>query len=336
MKVNMSIQTLLSAFSSFLRTILGSSSQVLGEVTGGIPDPVQRKVSLIIFNPSIPSAGNKKLVDVMKWNDPDNLAAAYINDLKEVSLNYVNFTIAERIVADLIPIKEDKFSYDPDEYYQAIRSGTGFHEPDGVDYYSILKNYDLINKVNNGTVDEVWLFGFPYSGFYESRMVGPESFWCNAPPILDLPECVRRFVVMGFNYQRGNGEMLESLGHRAEYIMQKVFSTLPTAKNLWERFIRYEKITPGKSEVGSVHFAPNSQYDYDWGNPTVVPCYCDNWYQFPNLSGVPKNVNCTEWGNGDIRQHHLWWLRHFPHITGSADSISYNWWKYIIDPNLIG
>ena len=54
-----------------------------------------------------------------------------------------------------------------------------------------------------------------------------------------------------------------------------------------------------------------------------------------DLSGDPRIVDCREWGNGDIRQHHLWWLRHFPHIIGESNGIAHNWWQYMIDPNLV-
>jgi len=39
-------------------------------------------------------------------------------------------------------------------------------------------------------------------------------------------------------------------------------------RELVEAFIRYEKTAPGKSACGNIHFAPNSQVDYDWSNPT--------------------------------------------------------------------
>ena len=56
---------------------------------------------------------------------------------------------------------------------------------------------------------------------------------------------------------------------------------------------------------------------------------------FPHLDGAPRWVNCQEWGNGDTRLHHLWWLKHLPHVAGSSGGISYNWWEYITDPNLV-
>jgi hypothetical protein len=140
---------------------------------------------------------------------------------------------------------------------------------------------------------------------------------------------------MGFNYERGVGEMLESFGHRAESIMARAFRGMRGSSNIWERFVRHEKSHPGQAEMGNVHYAPNSIRDYDWGNSRQVYSGCDNWYRYPDLSGEPSRVNCSEWGNGDTRLHHLWWLKHFPHVIGSSGGLSHNWWEYVIDPNRV-
>ncbi len=176
---------------------------------------------------------------------------------------------------------------------------------------------------------------FPYAGYYESVMAGPGAFWCNAPPLTGVGHCERRFVIMGFSCERGPGEMLENLGHRAESILKHVYRHKKGDANLWERFTRYDLRYPGQAECGTVHFAPNSEQDYDWGNGRLVQSRCDSWLKFPDLNGPPRQVNCQEWGNGDIRQHHLWWLGHLPHVTGKTSGIANNWWQYIIDPNLI-
>lgn len=166
-------------------------------------------------------------------------------------------------------------------------------------------------------------------------MAGPGAFWCNAPALSGTEHARRRFVIMGFNYERGVGEMLEDMGHRVESIMTKVFENLHGEANLWERFCRYDQKYPGRAEVGNVHFAPNSVRDYDWGNPRPVPCRADTWYNFPDLSGTPRTMTCREWGDGDIRKHHVWWLRHLPHIVGATNGISWNWWEYVVDPNRV-
>ena len=104
---------------------------------------------------------------------------------------------------------------------------------------------------------------------------------------------------------------------------------------MWKRFTRYDKIAPGQAEVGTVHFAPNSQKDYDWGNPTPVASRSRTWQTFPDISGASLTLDSAEWGRGDIRAHHRWWFKLMPHVNGQYDGISYNWWEYIVDPNTV-
>ena len=298
------------------------------------PPPVHKKVSLIIHNPAVPGTG-KTLNDFLGWHDPDRLAAAFIADLREVSYGYANYTIAERILVDDFPIKKDGFRYTAAEYVRSWQRRGGFHEPDAVDYAALLDEFAMMAKVESGAIDEFWLFAFPYAGYYESVMAGPGAFWCNAPPLAHTEQAAKRFIIMGFNYERGLGEMLEAYGHRAESIMERVFRHTRGRENLWRRFIRYENTHPSRAEVGNIHFAPNSARDYDWGNPTPVPTRAANWLNFPDLEGEPQTLNTTAWGEGDIRGHHKWWFRHLPHVQGQAGNIAYNWWQYIVDPNLV-
>jgi len=138
---------------------------------------------------------------------------------------------------------------------------------------------------------------------------------------------------MGFSYERGVGEMLESFGHRLESMMEKTFSKKHGEANLWERYTRYDKRNPGQAEVGNVHFAPNSERDYDWGNMKEVPSYCDDWLNFPDFKGQLNQVNADDWGNGDIRLHHQWWQKRIPHVAGRQNGIHNNWWQYIMNAN---
>lgn len=289
---------------------------------------------MVIHRPTVPAKGKRKLSHLLGWHDPDRLAQQYIEDVRDASYGCAGYEIVERVEVDGCPVKADGFVYSADDYYQRWSTRTGWHQPDLVDYGRLLTQFQMINRINQQQVDEVWLFGFPYAGYYESIMVGPGAFWCNAPP-LENRQAKRRFVIMGFNYERGGGEMLENLGHRVESIMKHVYRHKRGQANLWERFTRYDKLTPGRAECGNVHFAPNSVRDYDWGNPRQVMSRCDSWLNFPDLSGPGRLVNCREWGNGDIRRHHLWWLRHLPHGAGATDGVSHNWWEYIIDPNRV-
>jgi len=299
------------------------------------PRALNPKLLHIIYNPRIANAGAEKLNQMLRWNDPDKLAAQYIENISFASYGLVQYQIVERIEIDGFPQKADGFIYTSESYLRCWRARLGFHQPDGVDYERILDEFNVIHKINQGEIDEVWLSAFPYAGFYESRMVGDKAFWCNAPPLITGKRAHRLFVIMGFNYERGVGEMLENLGHRAEAILSRLFADQRWSADLWERFTRYDLTHPGRAEVGNVHFAPNSERDYDWGNQRQVLSACDNWYRFPDLEGAPRLVNSRKWGNGDILKHHIWWFRHFPHVEGESNGVSHNWWEYVIDPNRV-
>ncbi len=296
---------------------------------------IHPKVLVIIFNPIIESEGGKKLTEVLGWNNPDTLARNYIADVKECSSSLVEYEIVERIEVDAYPVKLDGFQYDDTTFLKCWRTRKGFHEPDAIDYNKIINQFNIISKVEQDTIDEVWLFAFPYAGCWESTMAGKGAFYCNSDPVPNTENCSRRFIIMGFNYERGVDCMLEDLGHRAESMMSRVFQKFKGSANPWERFALYDKIAPGKANCGNVHFAPNSEKDYDWGNKRYVLSNCDDWYNFPKFKGTVKKVNCEEWGNGDMRAYHLWWFRHIPRVSGKTRGISNNWWTYIIDPNSV-
>ena len=296
---------------------------------------VAPRALLIIHNPVVDPQQGAKLSQALGWNDPDALADQYIRDVRRASHGHVEYRIVERIEVDDFPAKIDGFRYDAASYLRCIREQRGFHEPDAIDYLALIREFRMIEKIAANQIDEVWLIGFPYAGYYESTMCGRDAFWCNSPPVKGTEHSERQFVIMGFSYEREVGEMLEDLGHRAEAIMAKVYEGVTGERNLWERFSRYDKIAPGRAAAGNVHFAPNSERDYDWGNLRPVSSDCDDWLNFPNLTGARRMVDCRDWGNGDTRLHHLWWLEHLPHAGGETDGIRNNWWTYVVDPNTV-
>ena len=134
------------------------------------------RVLLVIHNPFVPSH-RQKLNQLFHWNEPDDLIYQYISDVHNASHGIVNYDIVERIEVDGFPVKEDGFQYEAEMYVERWRTRTGFHMPDWADYGRLLAQFQVTPKVNLGQIDEVWLFGFPYAGYYESRMVGPDPFW---------------------------------------------------------------------------------------------------------------------------------------------------------------
>jgi hypothetical protein len=298
------------------------------------PQGTTLRTLLIVYDPMIDPRAGRTLSRHMNWNSVEELNSGFMSDILEVSDGLARFQIVERIDVDAFPAKVDGYRYNARTYLDVVHGRTHPYMPQEADYHAILEQFGILRRVAANEIDEVWIFNFPHAGFYESIMGGPGAFWCNAPPLQNTDASRRRFVVMGFSYERGVGEMLENMGHRAESILEKTFEGQGGADNLWKRFIRYEKIAPGRAAVGNIHFAPNSQRDYDWNNPYPVPSECDDWlYNFPDFKGVVRTVTAAEWGSGDIRKHHKWWFRHVPKIGGSTNGILNNWWRYIMNPN---
>ncbi len=293
------------------------------------------RVLVLNFDPILPSQGGRRLHEVCRWNDPRALTDGYIADLAECSGGYVRYEIVEWQDVDAFPVKKDGFRYTGRSYLRCRDGLERWHQPDAVDYRSILREFKIRKRIGRGEspVDEVWLWGFPYAGFWESTMAGRGAYFCNSPPIKGI-RASRIFVTMGFNYERGVGEMLESFGHRVESIMRHVYGSWEAEEtHAWNRFSLYDKVAPGRAACGNLHFAPSSERDYDWGNPRTVWSTCDDWLDYPNLTGQRRRVSCEEWGGGDIRAHHRWWLRHLPRAPGRREGKLNNWWAYATDFN---
>ena len=292
------------------------------------------KTLVIVYDPVVDQRTGKKLSQFMNWNQVEDLARGFMTDILQTSEGLARYQITERIDVDGFPPKVDGYQYDAQSYLNVVRGVNRPYMPQEADYYAIMARFNILQLIALREIDEVWVFNFPHAGFYESIMGGPGAFWCNAPPLKNTEAATRRFVIMGFSYERGVGEMLENMGHRAESIMEKTFEGLTGDSNLWKRFIRYEKTAPGRAALGNIHFAPNSQRDYDWNNPGSVSSECDDWLKnFPNFKGAVRTVTSAEWGNGDIREHHKWWFRHLPKTAGRKNGIHNNWWQYVMNPN---
>jgi len=335
--------SLIAALLKILRAIFGGTKPAGATVSEPIIPPdntteptriVNSRVLLIVYDPVMDEITGQKLSQEMGWNRVDTLISGFTADILETSGRLARYRIVERIELNEFPAKKDGFRYDPDSY-RAVLQGGAPHKPKMADYHAILTDLNILPCIENHEIDELWVFAFPHAGFYESIMGGAGAFWCNAPPLANTSQCGRKFVIMGFSYERGLGEMLESFGHRAESILAETFRRTSGNSNLYQRFTLYDKIAPGQAEVGTIHFAPNSEKEYDCNNPRKVLSRCDDWYNFPAFQDVVREVNAEDWGNGDMREHHKWWLDHLPRVAGRTSGIANNWWQYIMNPNLL-
>jgi hypothetical protein len=295
---------------------------------------VTSRVLLVIYNPIMDAASSTKLIQKMHWNNPDDLANTFIQDILETSGGLARFQIVQRVELNEFPALTDGYRYNPLTYLAVMNKTQPAHQPEYANYQAILTGLNILPRISNREIDEVWLMGFPQAGFYESTMCGVGAFWCNSQP-QTWTAGNRRFVVMGFSSERGGGEMLHSFGHRAESILTQTFGKLQGSANLYAQFSLYDKVAPGKAQVGNIHFPPNADKDYDYNNPRKVLSNCYDWYNFPTFTNDIRAVNAEEWGNGDMRTLHKWWFTHLPRVAGRISGVVNNWWQYIMDPNLV-
>jgi hypothetical protein len=344
---------LFDSFLAFLRQLLGLTPPPPVVPIDDSLKVVSPRVFVINFDPVVDAQGTR-LTTRMGWNNVDALIDGFIADIDEVSYGLVKYQYdrANRLDVNEFPTKTDGFQYTAGTYLAMMQAEQTHHEPDSVDYHKIVADYHLIERVMNNQIDEVWLFGGPYFGFWESHMVGKNAIWCNSSPLANSDQCTHRFVIMGFNYQRGVAEMLHDIGHRMESIMAYVYDSFDTLinaynavnpnvqppvsparfmnpRNDFEHFMLFEKIAPGRGEMGLVHTPPNADKDFDWQNLNLASSNGDDWLNYPNLQGTRRMINCNEWGCGaDGHAFNKWWFKRVPHVAGSKNGILNNWWKY--------
>lgn len=306
--------------------------------------PLRVKVLVYEFNPWIPGdvhspdkpgAKPKRLREVCGWNNPRDLARGYMEDMLEASGGYIQFEIVEWNIVDQFQTKIDGFAYTPESYMKCFRKEAEWHQPDGTDYAMSIKELGMAKRIDAGEADEIWWFGAPYMGWYESLMVGPKSFWINGPAMTDYP-CKRRFAIMGYNYERGVAEVIHDLGHRTESSMAYYYGgwKVDELTTNWARFAANEHQS-GTAAVGTCHYPANAEHDYDYANERTVMSTADDWLNYPDLTGEKKRINREAWGGPDYhRNYQCWFFTRLPKAPGvNPDGRENNWWKYIFNFN---
>lgn len=315
----------------------GISDRARMTVRDATVDPtITVDVAVVNYDPIIEAQNNRQLHSVLNWSDPRQQTRDYCNLLRRISGGFVDYRVVDYRDVDEWPQKIDNFRYTDQTYLANWQSNSNWHSPDGMDYAWMLQSQGLTPRIASDEVDEVLVFGAPYFGYYESRMAGPNAYWCNSPGMPQIASG-RLFVMMGFNYERGLAEMLEDHGHRTESILTRAYGSWNNTGPIqhdWDRFSRYDRIDPGHAGCGNVHFPPNGQSDYDYGNALVVWSTGDDWrLNWPNLLGTRRQMNASEWGGSHLG-YLSWWFEHLPRRTGvSAAGRQNNWWKYVQDFN---
>ena len=237
------------------------------------------KVLLIDFRPpAIPQ----------EWRSAISLAEELIEGMIQISHKVLIFKLAAKLELQTYPVLTNGLQYNDTTWAKTMQDDkTAVRDANGnfvlADYQRILQDYKILQGIQNLQIDEVWIFGGPYFGFYESRMVGKGAFWCNAPA---LEQTGRRFIMMGFNYQRGLQEMVHSFGHRAESILARQFDSqefqnklykhqpTPAPKNEFEQWLLDHGTvhsTPGGADYGQNEISWATALKPEWWPSIIDP-----------------------------------------------------------------
>ncbi|MEO6508611.1 MAG: hypothetical protein ABIO02_01540 [Patescibacteria group bacterium] len=339
-------------------------------VNTNVASPVTKKIMVIDYDPTILTPDNTT-VRLSQWDrehygyntlTPRQMTDRFIELIKQKSGNYLNYQVTDFQELDEFPVQCDQtngFTCRPNSDFQFTRESfrnclmattnqervTYCHDPNVAKYNQIMERFDVCGKRNRGEIDEVWLYGRFWLGFWEANMTGPNAFNTNGPILLNT-SCNKQMHIMGFSYQRPVTEMLHNYGHRTEGVMLHTFGSWtytypqgnqiptpqPAPRHDWDRFSIRGPDHPQIASCGFVHGNLNSPTfdDYDYSNSITVPSSCNSWYSYPNLSEPAQNINCSAWGcseSGFMK----FWLDHIPRFNGTTAGKWNNWWQYITD-----
>lgn len=135
--------------------------------------PLRVDVLVLNYDPLVASYENRRVHDVLGWNDPNRLAERFARNVQTSSGGFVQYEIVEWRDLNEIPQKADGFRYDVEQYVRNWKQGGDWHHPDTADYVQLLNDQGVPQLIRQDVVDEVWLFGGPYFGYWESAMAGP-------------------------------------------------------------------------------------------------------------------------------------------------------------------
>lgn len=230
------------------------------------------------------------------------------------------------------------------------------------DYDALFNRFNICGLVQQGLVDEVWVWGNRESKMNEVVENGPT--WSLTTG--SLPNCGKSVVTMGLNYYRDVSQAMESYSHGLEYMMQQY---IPSGDESCDYRTNYGDVsifpTPGEcvgpkaisdiygftarawpgvnSNVGVCgwsHQPPNQSgpgldpnYWWTYEIQTAVQDRCLNWVWG---STSTSSFSCATYGcvvgNSYLSEERflIWWMQHFPG-EGNTDRNRNglqrpNWW----------
>src|SRR6266550_2401791 len=169
-------------------------------------------VEVLDFDPLMD--GGQPLTVARGWNDPAGLQPQYISDIATASGGIVKQKVVHVTVVRDYPVKSGGFHFTNETYQSCFVEDPPRYCTALIDYGAVLnatfnpRVKSACEALRSGRVDEIWLWGGPWFGYLEWRLVTPQSL---------CPAVRKPFAVMGFSYERGEPEMVHDLHHRDQF-----------------------------------------------------------------------------------------------------------------------
>jgi Carboxypeptidase regulatory-like domain len=325
-----------------LPKLRGNAVEDFSGSSGGCQSPVHgRNATVVIYDPLITKADGTKvpLSTYKNWEDPAQLVDRFKRSIQSMTNGRVKYNVVKTKTINDFPVKADGFKYTQATYLACLADSSQCHAADGADVLATLSSEGVCSDVNAGATDELWLFGGPYFGYYESQLTGPKSFWYNSPA-LPGSTCNKLLPIMGFNYERSLPEMVHDMLHRTESTMSRVYGSWAENRiaTNWDKFALVKAQSPSfnYSGCGNAHWTPNSVAEYDYSNPASVSTLCDDFFDYPTLPAAGtslKTITCSAWGCDELA-YYRYFFQHLPKASGiNADTKFNDWWRYVVKPN---
>src|SRR5258706_3858387 len=149
-------------------------------------------------------------------NNTTSLVEEFIEAMIQASHKMLVYKVVTQLEIPKYPILMDGRQYTDPTWAQALQEDiTAIRDSHGsymlADYQRIIQEYNVLQGIQQNIFSEVWMFGGPYFGFYESRMIGKGAFSCKLP---GLQQVGRPFCMMGVNSQPRDHENMHEFKQR--------------------------------------------------------------------------------------------------------------------------
>lgn len=311
-----------------------------------LPYPTGRidvRTAVVVYNPVISNcfegAHGGLLSEEREWGNPTNTVENVVNWWRQCSRGMVNIEI--KGWTNLYAVFPSDKGYRP-AVKDVFAAAVARKEKDmgAMDYLGSLTNDTpwVWKGLKDGELDMVFYVIYPFGPWAnESKMFGAGASWFNAGGgEAPLDRCF--FSVMPTSERQDTP--MENFGHAFESIMANYYANggdwgWHPEFNEWSLFTRQISNTNANfTQVGFVHYAPNTPRDYLWGESKLVYSYAPGWLRYPDMLKVPPTkMNARYWGGGVNPNHKQWLFYHAPQRYGLYRGHLMNWLTYLFNLN---